>query len=203
MGKREAPKEEKWDTYITPKQKGQIDLLLSQLGPPCYKLSTNMKPLTCKHTQTHFQTHIHAHTHREMAINLPHPDLFRATQWERPNRREYREYKPYSQNWKHMIMCKLSIYPWKRQIHLSACFTAGTLTFQLILSIRIFYCNTCGKTSNTFYLGNYKVTRQVAVAYKCSVGQILNERFEIRFLAHPVYGPKYDNDDNKASTGIK
>lgn len=47
-------KEDKWDTYIRAKQKGEIDLLQSELGPACYKLSTaatNMHVHTCAHTE--------------------------------------------------------------------------------------------------------------------------------------------------------
>ena len=42
--------EEKWDTYVTARQKGQIDLLLSQLGPVFYNLFTAT-------------TDVHAHTY--------------------------------------------------------------------------------------------------------------------------------------------
>lgn len=68
--KKEVEKE-KWDTYITAKQKGQIDLLLSQLGPACYKLSTAP---TC--ARTHTCTLAHTQSHTEMAINQPDSDTF-------------------------------------------------------------------------------------------------------------------------------
>lgn len=67
--KNKGVKEEEWDTYITAKQKGQIDLLLSQLGPACYKLSTESTNM-CAHT------HTHTRTQTEGAINQPNSDTF-------------------------------------------------------------------------------------------------------------------------------
>lgn len=61
MEMKKEVEEEKWDTYITAKQKGQIDLLLSQLGPACYKLSTAP---TCARTHTHAHSHTHSHTQK-------------------------------------------------------------------------------------------------------------------------------------------
>lgn len=62
--KKKKKGEEKWDAYITAKQKGQTDLLLSQLGPACYELST---ATTTMCTYTHKR--VRARTQTEIAIN--------------------------------------------------------------------------------------------------------------------------------------
>lgn len=47
-------KEDTWATYVRAKQKGEIDLLLSEPRPACYKLST----AAIKRARTHMRTHI-------------------------------------------------------------------------------------------------------------------------------------------------